>query len=68
MDIVLSILVLAAFGLIAGAIVLWRRGVRRQAGLMVLLALVALINVAIWTVPDSDGASPLDQVSTERGG
>lgn len=67
MDIVLSILVLAAFGLLAGAFLLWRKGgPRKQAGLMVLLAVIALVNVAIWTVPSDDGASPLDKIQQER--
>jgi hypothetical protein len=30
---------------------------------MVLLALVMLVNVAIWTVPDKDGAAPLDRAA-----
>ncbi|WP_435418237.1 hypothetical protein WAB17_01270 [Parerythrobacter aurantius] len=61
-NLVLSILMLAAFALVAGAVVLWRRGVRKQAGLMVLLALVALLNVAIWTVPDTGGQAPVDRL------
>ena len=59
--IVLSILVLAALSLLGGAVLLWRRGVRKQAALMALLALIAAINVAIWTVPTEDGNAPLDQ-------
>ncbi|MHA6316967.1 hypothetical protein ACXYN8_04815 [Altererythrobacter sp. CAU 1778] len=63
MDTVLSILVLAAFALIAGAAFLWRsKGERKRPGLMLLLAAVMLMNVAIWTVPDSGGAAPLDRI------
>lgn len=68
MEIVLSILVLAAFALLAGAAWLWRNGgargggARKQAGLMVVLALVALLNVAIWTVPQPDGTAPIEQI------
>lgn len=62
MNLVLSVLMLAAFALLAGAMVLWRRGVRKQAGLMVLLALIAVANVLIWTVPDTDGAAPVDRL------
>lgn len=63
MEIVLSILVLAAFALLAGAAWLWRKGgARKQAGLMVVLALVALLNVAIWTVPQPDGTAPIEQI------
>lgn len=63
MEVVLSILVLAAIALIAGAAWLWRRGgARQQALLMALLALIALVNVAIWTVPQPDGTAPVDQI------
>ena len=66
-DAVLSIVVLAAFALLAGAWVLWKRtGSAKQPLLMVVLAAIALANVAIWTVPDRDGAAPLDRI--ERGG
>ena len=55
----LSIVMLGAILLIIGA-VLFRRGQRRQAGLMVVAALVALANVAIWTIPDSSGNAPVE--------
>ena len=62
MNTVLSILVLAAFALAAGAVFLWRRGApRKQIGLMLLLAVIMVINVAIWTVPDAGGNAPLGQ-------
>ena len=62
-EIVLSMLVLAAFALIAGAVWLWRKGgARQQALLMVLLAVIALVNVAIWTVPQADGTAPIAQI------
>lgn len=61
-ELVLSLLMLAAFLLIAGGVVLWRRGVRKQAGMMIVLALVALLNVAIWTVPDTGGRAPVDRL------
>ena len=65
-DIVLSIVVLAAIALVAGAGLLYRRtGVAKQPLLMLLLAAIALANVAIWTVPDEEGAAPLDRI--ERG-
>ena len=63
MDIVLSIVMLAAIALLIGAFLLWRRtGQAKQPLLMVVLALVALANVAIWTVPDASGEAPLAQV------
>ena len=55
----LSLLVLAGIVLVAGAIALWRRGERKRPALMVLLALVAAVNVAIWTVPDAGGEAPI---------
>lgn len=60
---VLSLLVFAAFALIAGAMWLWRKpGMRRQALLMLVLAVIAAVNVAIWTLPDSAGRTPVGQL------
>ncbi len=50
-DTIMSIVVLAIIVLVGGALALWRRGVRRQAVLMVVAALVLAGNVAIWAVP-----------------
>ena len=66
-NIVLSVLMLAALALVAGAFVLWRRGVRKQAALMVLLAVIAVLNIAIWTIPTESGEAPLDRIPTEQG-
>ena len=64
MDTVLSIVMLAALALLAGAFWLWRRqGAIKQVWLMVLLALIMLGNVAIWTIPDNDGAAPVDRAA-----
>jgi len=64
MDTVLAIVVLAAFALLVGAVWLWRRqGAIKQVWLMVLLAAVMIANVAIWTVPDKDGAAPLNRAA-----
>ncbi len=56
----LSILVLGAIALVLGAAALWRRGVRRQALLMLLLAAIAAVNVAIWVVPNEAGKALVD--------
>ena len=56
---VLSLLMLAMLVLVAGAIFLWRKGERKRPALMLVLALVAGINVAIWTLPDERGEAPL---------
>ncbi|MBV7264765.1 hypothetical protein [Erythrobacter ani] len=68
MDIVLSIVMLAAFALLAGAFVYWRRtGELKQPALMVLLAGIAIANVLIWTVPTSDGSSPIERAEQAGG-
>lgn len=62
LDIVLSIVMLAAFLLVVGAFFLWRRtGEAKRPLLMVLLSLIAIANVLIWTVPNADGSSPVEQ-------
>ena len=63
MSIVLSIVMLAAFALVLAAFLAWRKGLpKKQIGLLLLLALVMAVNIAIWTVPDSKGQAPIDQV------
>ena len=59
MDAVLSVMVLAALALLAGAIYLWRRGSRRQAALMFALVGVIAANIAILTIPVGDGTAPV---------
>lgn len=62
----LSLLVLTSIALLGGALLLWRRrGVTRQVWLMIVLAAVMLLNVAIWTVPDSSGTAPVGQELAE---
>lgn len=60
-DLILSIIVLAAIALLIGALVLWRKGLNRQALLMVILAVVMAVNVSIWLVPTKDGRTPAEQ-------
>jgi len=68
-DIVLSIVMLAAFALIAGAYALWRRtGEAKNPLLMVLLAVIAVINVLIWTLPTTTGETPVEQLKAAGGG
>lgn len=51
-DFALSITMLASFALLAGGAVLWaRRGERRKGLTMIAAGLVALANVAIWSLP-----------------
>ncbi|MBU7581235.1 MAG: hypothetical protein KAF27_12360 [Porphyrobacter sp.] len=68
MDIVLSIVMLAAIALVAGAFALWRRtGDAKNPALMVLLAVIAVINVLLWTLPSADGKAPVDQLKEAAG-
>lgn len=60
---VLSILVLAAIALVVGAAIMWRKGApRRRIALMLILAVVMLVNVGIWTLPDASGEAPLERI------
>lgn len=62
-DLVFSIVMLAAIFLLVGAFLYWRRtGEVKQPALMVILALVAIGNVLIWTIPTSDGTAPVEMV------
>lgn len=64
MSTALSLAMLVSLALIGGAFYLWRRpGYRRQAVLMLVAAAVALFNVAIWTLPDGEGRSPVGQLA-----
>lgn len=60
---VLSLMVLTALALVAGAIWMRRRGgSTKQLSLMLLLAVVIAVNVAIWTLPDASGDAPVNQL------
>jgi hypothetical protein len=62
-DIVLSIVMLAAIALVVGAVILWRRtGEVKNPALMALLAVIAVINVLIWTIPTESGVAPIEQL------
>lgn len=62
-DLVFSLVMLAAIFLVLGAYLYWRRtGEVKQPALMVVLAVIAIGNVLIWTIPTSDGASPVDMI------
>ncbi|MCZ8325164.1 MAG: hypothetical protein O9283_07860 [Sphingomonadaceae bacterium] len=60
---VLALLMLAVLVLGAGAVLQWRRGDRRKAMLLVILALVAALNVGIWTIPDASGEAPVTKAA-----
>ncbi len=57
----LSLMVIAVAALLGGAYFQWRRGNHKQAGLMLVLAVVFAANVAIWSVPNEQGASLVNQ-------
>ena len=58
MDAILSVVVLSAIALVGGAIFLWRRGdARKQAVLMLVMAVVLIVNVLIWALPQSSGTA-----------
>ncbi|KEO90928.1 hypothetical protein EH31_07800 [Erythrobacter longus] len=62
-DLVFSLVMLAAIFLVLGAYLYWRRtGEVKQPALMVVLAVIAVGNVLIWTIPTSDGSSPVDLI------
>ncbi len=66
LDVILSIMVLSAAILIAGAVYLWRKdGRTKQATLMGILAFVMIVNVVIWTVPMADGTSPVEAIDQD---
>ncbi|AWW74102.1 hypothetical protein CD351_06635 [Erythrobacter sp. KY5] len=67
-DLVLSIVMLAAILLLLGAYAMWKRtGEAKQPALMVVLAIVAIANVLIWTIPNSDGSSPMGSAPDASG-
>ena len=67
-DIVLSIVMLAALALLAGAFALWRRtGEAKNPLLMVMLAVIAVANVLIWTLPSAGGQAPIEQIKAAGG-
>lgn len=64
MAIALSLLVLTVIVLVLGAVWQWRRGgSRKQAVLMLVLAAVLAANVAIWTLPGSNGVTLAGQAA-----
>lgn len=66
MDLALSLLMLSALALLAGAFYLCRsRGERQRPLLMALLAVVMLVNVGIWTLPDASGEALTQRVARE---
>lgn len=63
LDLILSIVILAALALMAGGVYLLRQGLRKQGLLMIVLSLVMLANAAIWLIPTQSGDSPREQAA-----
>jgi hypothetical protein len=56
-DAALSLAMLTALALFAGAVFLWRKGERQRPSLMAVLAAVMITNVVIWSLPTTSGAT-----------
>ncbi|MBX9663658.1 hypothetical protein [Novosphingobium sp.] len=54
-DAALSLAMLTALALMAGAVFLWRKGERQRPALMAILAAVMITNVVIWSLPTPGG-------------
>jgi hypothetical protein len=68
-DVILALVMLAAFALCLGAYAFYKRtGEAKQPVLMLILAAIAVINVLIWTLPDADGARPVDLIEEAEAG
>ena len=62
LEAMLSLMMLAAVVLLGGTVYLWRaRSERQRPLLMLLLALIMLVNVGIWTLPDASGEAPAER-------
>ena len=55
LDLIISLMMLAALALFGGAVFLLRRGDGKRAALMALLAVVISVNVVIWLAPTEGG-------------
>ena len=64
-DLVLSLLVLGALAMCAGAWFAWRRGDPKRAALMLVAGAVMAANVAIWTIPGPDRAGDQPTLAQE---
>ena len=65
LDMVLSIVMLAAVALAAGSVYLFRKGDTKRATLMAVLVVVMLVNIVIWTVPSDDGDALREHAATQ---
>lgn len=62
MDLALSLVMLGAFALIVGSIVMWRRGAPRgRIVLALVLVVIAVGNVLLMTIPYQSGETPAEK-------
>lgn len=61
METLLAVLMLAGFALIAGAFLLFRRGDRKKALLMLIAGLVMFANVAVLIAPTPNDLPPVTE-------
>ena len=57
LDAALSLMMLVAIALVGGGVFLLRRGERKRPVLMLTLAAIMVVNLIIWTLPDSSGTT-----------
>lgn len=66
-DWVLSILMLAGAGLLAGGVYLVRTGKNKKQGILMLVAsAVMFANVGIWTIPTADSSPELGNAFPDK--
>jgi carbon starvation protein CstA len=61
LDAALSLMMLAAIALVAGALFLFRRGERQRPVLMLVLAAIMVVNLVIWTAPTQQGTTLVEE-------
>jgi hypothetical protein len=62
LDTALSLVMLGAIALVIGAIVMWRRGApRKRVVLTLVLAVIAIANVLVMTIPYQSGETPVEK-------
>lgn len=68
LDTALSLVMLAAIALIIGSLVMWRRGAPRGRVILALvLAVIAILNVLVMTVPYEGGETPVEKAEQLEG-
>ncbi len=66
-DAALSLAMLTALALLAGAVFLLRKGERQRPALMAILAAVMITNVVIWSLPTTGGETLATSATPSEG-